>query len=127
MEPGTVLVIEEGAAEAVLIRAALARCTEVRVVESLAGRSTPIALAIAGAKALTESPDKLVKSLESRGIPLIGVAAGLSKAAKRRALAAGVREIHDRPSEWRPYSELIDSLVTRFIRTGSPPHRGPTS
>jgi hypothetical protein len=118
MEPVTVLVIEEGAAEGTLIRAALARCPEVRVVESLGEQSAPIALAIAGAKALTVSPDKLVKSLESRGIPLIGVAAGLPKAAKRRALAAGVRETHDRPREWRPYAELIDSLVSRFTRTG---------
>lgn len=113
-----VLVIEKGAAEATLIHAALARCTEVRVVESLGEGSTPIALAIAGSTALTESPDKLVKSLESRGIPLIGIAAGLSKAAKKRALAAGVKEIHDRPREWRPYCELIDQLVGRFTRSG---------
>jgi hypothetical protein len=126
MEPVTVLVIEEGAAEATLLRAALARC-EVRVVETLTERSASTALAIAGARALAESPGELVKSLEARGIPVIGVAAGLSKAAKRRALAAGVREIHDRPRQWRPYAELIDSLVSPFIRTGSPPHRGRTS
>jgi hypothetical protein len=127
MEPVTVLVIEEGAAEGTLIRAALARCSEVRVVESLTEQSAPIALAIAGAKALAESPTDLVKSLQARGIPVIGVAAGLSKAAKRRALAAGVREIHDRPREWRPYAQLIDSLVSRFTRTGSPPPPGQTS
>jgi hypothetical protein len=127
MEPVTVLVIEEGAAEATLIRAALARCTEVQVVESLAERSAPIALAIAGPTALAESPNELVKSLEARGIPVIGVVAGLSRAAKKRALAAGVHEIHDRPRKWRPYAELIESVVSRFTRTGSPPHRGPTS
>lgn len=127
MEQVTVLVIEEGAAEATLIRAALARCTEVQVVESLAERSAPIALAIAGAKALAESPNELVKSLETRGIPVIGVVAGLSQKAKKRALAAGVREIHDRPREWRPYAELIDSLVSRFTRTGSAPRPGQTS
>ena len=37
-------------------------------------------------------------------------------AARQRALAAGVREIHDRPSKWHPYSELIGSLVSRFTR-----------
>jgi len=124
MEPVTVLVIEEGAAEATLLRAALARC-EVRVVETLPERSAPIALAIAGSKALTKSAK--LKSLEARGIPVIGIAAGLSPAAKRRALAAGVREIHDRPRQWRPYAELIDSLVSRFTRTGSPPRPGQTS
>jgi hypothetical protein len=124
MEPVTVLVIEEGAAEATLLRAALARC-EVQVVETLTERSAPIALAIASSKALTKSAK--LKSLEARGIPVIGIAAGLSPAAKRRALAAGVREIHDRPRQWRPYAELVDSLVSRFTRTGSPPRPGQTS
>jgi hypothetical protein len=124
MESVTVLVIEEGAAEATLLRAALARC-EVQVVETLTERSAPIALAIAGSKALTKSAK--LKSLEARGIPVIGIAAGLSPAAKRRALAAGVREIHDRPRQWRPYAELVDSLVSRFTRTGSPPRPGQTS
>jgi hypothetical protein len=126
MEPVTVLVIEEGAAEAALLRAALARCTEVQVVESLGERGAPIALAIAGAKALTESADEL-KSLKARGIPVIGIAAGLSPAVKKRALAAGVREIHKRPRKWRPYSELVESVVSRFIRKGSPPRPGQTS
>jgi hypothetical protein len=125
MEPVTVLVIEEGAVEVTLLRAALTRC-EVQVVESLAERSAPIALAIAGAKALAQSADEL-KSLNARGIPVVGIAARLSQAARRRALAAGVREIHDRPKEWRPYAELIDSLVSRFTRTGSAPRPGQTS
>jgi hypothetical protein len=125
MEPVTVLVIEEGAAEATLLRAALARC-EVGVVESPAEQSAPIALAIAGAKALAQSTDEL-KSLKARGIAVIGIAAGLSRAVKKRALAAGVREIHDRPRRWRPYAELVDSLVSRFTRTGSPPRPGQTS
>ena len=126
MEPVTVLVIENAAAEAALIRAALARCTQVRVVDSLGEPSAPIALAIAGASALAESTDQL-ETLRARGIPVVGVAAGLSAAVKKRALGAGVREIHERPSEWRPYSELIDSLVARFTRRGSPPRPGRTS
>ena len=68
-----------------------------------------------------------MKTLKARGIPVVGIAAGLSPAVKKRALGAGVREVHERPSEWRPYSELIDSLLARFIRTGSAPHPGPTS
>jgi hypothetical protein len=127
MQPVTVLVIEESAAEATLLRAALARCPEVRVVESPAGPLAPLALAIAGDAALAGSAHELVKKLGARGIPVIGIAADLSPAARRRALAAGVREIHDRPRAWRHYSELIESLVGRFTRTGSPPHRGPTS
>lgn len=136
MERLAVLVIEDGAAEAALVCAALALRPELQVLESpdvrgaierLAVRPAPVALAIAGARALTESAEELVTRLEALGIPVIGVAASLSPEAKRRALAAGVREIHDRPTDWRPYSELIESLVSRFIRTDSPPHRDPTS
>lgn len=134
MEPVTVLVIEEGAAEAALVCAALALQPTVRVIdapdveramERISG--APVGLAIAGARALMRSPEKLVSQLGSKGIPVIGIAAGLEPKAKQRALAAGVREIHDRPGEWRPYSELVGTLVGRFIRTDSPPRRGPTS
>jgi ABC-type sugar transport system substrate-binding protein len=126
MEAVAVLVMERGAAEATLIRAALARCTEVQVVESLTEPSAQIALAIAGAKALAQAGDEL-KELQARGIPVVAVASGLSQKARKRALAAGVREIHERPRDWQPYAQLVESLVARFTRTGSPPHRGPTS
>jgi hypothetical protein len=47
---------------------------------------------------------------------VVAVVAELPSAARERALAAGVREIHERPTNWRAYSELIESLVSRFIR-----------
>src|SRR5688572_4314750 len=97
--PVTVLVMEESAAESGLVRAALARCLEVRVVESADESTGPIALAIAGSTALKELAGEL-KRLDDRGIPVVGIAAGLSPSVKQRALAAGVREIHDRPLEW---------------------------
>jgi CheY-like chemotaxis protein len=117
----TVLVIERGD-EAALVCAALARRPEVHVVEApdlgdalqrLDKQPEPVALAIAGSAALAQS-DELVRRLGARGIPVIGITAGLAPAARQRALAAGVREIHERPTAWRPYSELIDSLVARF-------------
>jgi hypothetical protein len=117
MQPVTVLVMEESAYESVLMRAALARCLDVRVVESLSERAASIVLAIAGPAALRERSDEL-KGLEARGIPVIGIATGLSSAVKQKALDAGVREIHDRPEDWRPYAELIEGVVGRFIRTG---------
>lgn len=134
MEPVTVLVIEEGVAESALVCAALALQPTVRVIdapdieralERIAG--APIGLAIAGARALTRSPEKLVSKLGAQGIPVVGIVAGLEPKARQRALAAGVREIHERPGEWRPYSELVGSLVGRFIRTDSPPRPSPTS
>lgn len=134
MEPVTVLVIEEGAAEAALVCAALALYPSLRVVDApdveRAMEKVPqvsVGLAIAGARALTRSPEKLVSKLGARGIPVVGIAAGLEPKARERALAAGVREIHDRPGEWRSYAELVGTLVGRFIRTDSPPRRDPTS
>jgi hypothetical protein len=135
MQQVTVLVIEGAAAEAALVCAALALRPEVRVVDAadlgsalqrIDAQPQPVALAIAGAKALDPGASDLVRRLGARGIPVVGLAAGLAPAARQRALAAGVREIHDRPGEWRSYSALVDSLVARFIPAGLPPHPGRT-
>ena len=121
MKPVTVLVIEEGA-EAALVCAALARQPDVRVLDAPDVRRAlkrldegqgRVAVAIVGAAALASS-EELMKKLEPRGIPVVGVAAGLAPADRQRALEAGVREIHDRPAKWQPYSELIGTLVSRF-------------
>lgn len=135
MQRVTVLVIEDGA-EASLICAALALRPEVRVLDApdlgdalkrLEKQPGPVALAITGAAVLAGSADEMVARLGARGIPVVGVVPALAPAERQRALAAGVCEIHDRPAAWRPYSELIDSLVARFIPADSPPHRGRTS
>jgi hypothetical protein len=131
----TVLVIEDGA-EASLVCAALALRPEVRVVDApdlgdalkrLEQQPGQVALAIAGVAALAGAADELVARLGVRGIPVVGVVPALSPAERQRALAAGVREIHDRPAAWRPYSELIDSVVSRFIPADSGPRPGRTS
>lgn len=122
MQPVTVLVIEEGP-EAALVCVALAKKPEVRVVDApdvgralkrLKSKTEQVAVAIVGTSGLAKSAE-LVKKLEARGIPIVGVVHDLPSAVKQRALAAGVREIHERPNRWRPYSKLIDSLVSRFI------------
>ena len=123
MQRVTVLVIEKGA-EAALVCAALAKTPEVRVVDApdvgralkrLKTKSAPVALAIVGAQSLADSAE-LVKRLQPRGVPIVAVVAQLPADERERALAAGVREIHKRPTAWRPYSELIESLVARFVR-----------
>ena len=131
MGRATVLVIEQGA-EAGLVCAALAMRPELQVVgaETVAGalerieREPGVALAIAGAAALSEGT---LERLGERGIPVVGLAADVAPEVRRRALAAGVREIHERPRRWQPYSELVDSLVARFIPADSPPRPDPTS
>lgn len=124
MQPVTVLVIGSGA-EATLIRAALAKQPEVRVTEVrharevlklLEPQGAPVALAIACPALLRAPVDALLETLRARGIPLVGIAAGLSQEAKQRALAAGVKEIHDRPKDWPAYAELIEAVMRRFTQ-----------
>lgn len=121
----TVLVIEENAAEAALMAAALALRPGVRVLDAPDAREAalrlesppgPVVLALAGAKVLAAPPAALFKRLGAQGIPVVGIAAGLSDTEKRRALEAGVREVHDRPDEWRTYAALIESVASKFIR-----------
>jgi DNA-binding MurR/RpiR family transcriptional regulator len=99
MQTVTVLVIADGP-EATVICAALAK--------------RPPALAIGDTAALTKSTNELVKILQARGIPFIGITSRLSQRAKQGALAAGVKEIHDRPRDWHAYSELIEAVILRF-------------
>ena len=125
MEQVTVLVIENNAAEAALVAAAFALRPGVQVLDAPDAREAamrlesppcPVVLALAGAAALAAPPAALFERLGAQGIPVIGIAAGLSDADKGRALAAGVSEIHDRPDSWRPYAALIESVASRFIR-----------
>jgi response regulator RpfG family c-di-GMP phosphodiesterase len=122
MQTITVLVIADGP-EATVICAALAKHAHVRAINVLDAdqaiklletQGAPPALAIGDSAALTKSTDELVRILQARGIPLIGIAAGLSQNAKQRALAAGVKEIHDRPGDWHAYTELIEAVMLRF-------------
>lgn len=123
MHRATVLVIEEGA-EASLVCAALALRPELTVLDApdvmaalgrLERERAPVALAIAGTAALSGSARELVRALDVRGIPVVGVTHNLAPAARRRALAGGVREIHERPTGWPAYAELVGALVARFV------------
>jgi hypothetical protein len=124
VEQVTVLLIQESAAEAALMAAALALRPGVRVVDVPDAReadtqlesASRVVLAFAGTAAVIDPPTSLLRRLEVQGIPVVGVAAGLSEEEKRRALAAGVVEVHDRPAAWRAYADLIESVATRFIR-----------
>jgi len=136
MQRVSVLVIEENAAEAALVAAALALRPEVQVVdardlqaalERLEAPAAPFGLAIVGARALGESTAELVGRLGAKGVPVVAIAAGLPAHARQRALDGGIREVYERPGEWRAYAELIATVMSRFIRTDSPPRPGRTS
>jgi len=120
----SVLVIEENAAEAALVAAALALRPEVQVVDApdlqgalqrLQSPAAPVGLAIVGARALGASTAELVGRLGAKGIPVVAILGGLAANVRQKALDTGVREVYERPCEWRRYAELVESLVGRFI------------
>ena len=128
--------IEENAAEAALVAAALALRPEVQVVdapdlsgalERLQAPAAPFGLAIVGARALAASTAELVGRLGAKGVPVVAIAAGLAADARQKALDTGVREVYDRPNEWRAYADLIELVMSRFIQTDSPPRPTRTS
>jgi hypothetical protein len=55
------------------------------------------------------------------GIPAVGIGAHLSEADDRRARAAGVRAVYQRPGEWKAYLELLGRVLAewRVTRTDS--------
>jgi hypothetical protein len=127
MKSATVLLIAHDA-EATVIGAALARCPGVRVVEArdaghairlLGAQAAAPALAIGTAASLTKSARELVATLQTRGVPFVVIAAGVSEKSRQRALAAGIKEIHDRPGDWHAYSRLIEAVVRRFAGTSA--------
>lgn len=115
-------------AEATVICAALAKCPDVRVIEArdaghaiklLGAQAAAPAVAIGTTASPTKSARELVAALQARGIPFVVIAAGLSEKARQRALATGMKEIHDRPRDWYAYSKLIEAVIRRFAGTSA--------
>jgi hypothetical protein len=51
--------------------------------------------------------DRQVRAL---GIPAVGIGVRLSDADKRRAFAAGVRAVYERPRGWKAYLALFEEI-----------------
>jgi DNA-binding response OmpR family regulator len=68
-------------------------------------------LAILGWRALKEASAQLAKS----GLPIVGFAARVTEADKRRALECGVRAIYDRPNDWRAYCDALEALLEEWL------------
>ena len=65
-------------------------------------------LAILGSGALARISNRQVRAL---GIPAVGIGVRLSNEDRRRAFAAGVRAVYDRPRNWQAYLALIASVL----------------
>ncbi len=117
-----VSLIEDSPAEEALASAALAlHSPRTRVLGALdlgsaieILRREPAALAILGRRALMRAPRKQIRAL---AIPAIGVAAGLPEAARRKVVAAGVRAVYERPTQWKQYSQMMGGLLEQWLAT----------
>jgi CheY-like chemotaxis protein len=130
MEDAMVLLIENNQAESTLACAALALRPEIAVLAvrdvpaaidllQRRGRESEVGIAILGRDAIGGSAGKLVEALSriGRDIPVIGVAAGLRESNRKRAMAAGVRAVYDRPRDWKTYSKFMCNLVAGWLAT----------
>jgi hypothetical protein len=111
MPPGVILV-EDSPYESALAYLALSQATAFVIQApdlSAAVRLAPRArLAVLGPRAMSRVSDGQVRAL---GIPAVGIGVRLSDADRRRAFAAGMRAVYDRPRDWKAYVALITSLV----------------
>ena len=48
---------------------------------------------------------------------MIASGVDLPESMRKQALAAGVREVHERPREWRAYRSLISGLLDSALPT----------
>lgn len=133
-----VLLIENSQAESALACAALALRPETAVLTvsdvpaaidllQKGEGASEVGIAILGRDAIGGSAGKLIEALSraGRAIPVIGVAAGLRESDRRRALAAGVRAVYDRPRDWKSYSGFMQNLLTEWLATRKDSARPP--
>ncbi len=121
-EREVILLIESDPAEAVLASAAVAlrsnvevlRAPNLRAAADMLGEA-PVGLAILGRQAIGSADPTLLQAFVSGGVPVVGLGAALGEAERQRALAAGVREVHERPREWPAYRTLIARLLSEWL------------
>lgn len=123
-EREVILLIESDPAEAVLASAAVALRSDVEVLRAPNLRAgadmlgeAPVGLAILGRQAIGSADPTLLQAFVSGGVPVIGLGVALGEAERQRALAAGVREVHERPREWPAYRTLIARLLSEWLPT----------
>jgi hypothetical protein len=124
MPQPAVILVESSPVEAILASAALALHPEVTVLQVEDLRTAgdllgglPVALAILGKEALRAADGGALQPFVKGGVPVVGLGVNLDEPVRRRALAAGVREVHERPREWRAYRSLVSGIVGGALTT----------
>jgi len=105
-----VILVEDSPYEAALAYLALSTTTPVVRAPNLrsAARIAPGArLAILGPRTMSRISNRQVRAL---GIPAVGIGVRLSEADRRRAFAAGVRAVYERPRGWKAYLALFEEI-----------------
>jgi hypothetical protein len=122
MSQPAVILVETSPVEAILACAALALRPEVMVLQAQDLREAsdllggaPVALAILGKQALGSADGRSLQAFVSGGVPVVGVGVNVPESMRRQALTAGVREVHERPREWRAYRSLIGGLLDEAL------------
>ena len=124
MAQTAVILVESSPVEAILACAALALRPGVLVLQAEDLREAgdmlgdaPVTLAILGKQALGSADGRSLQAFVSGGVPVVGVGVNVPDAVRRQALAAGVREVHERPREWQAYRSLIADLLDEVLPT----------
>ena len=124
MSQPAVILVETLPVETILACAALALRPDVMVLhaEDLREASdllggAPVALAILGKQALGAVDGPTLQAFVSGGVPVVGLGANLPESLREQALAAGGRQGHERPREWRAYRSLVTGILDEALPT----------
>ena len=106
-----VILVEESPNESALAYLALTRTTPTVIqapnLRTAARLARGARLAILGPRAMARVSNRQVRAL---GIPAVGIGVRLSEADRRRAYAAGVRAVYERPRAWKAYLALFEEI-----------------
>ena len=106
-----VILVEDSPYESALAYLALTRTTpsvlQAPNLRSASRLAQGARLAILGRRAISRISRRQVRAL---GIPAVGIGVRLSEAERRRAVAAGVRAVYERPRIWRDYLALLEEI-----------------
>lgn len=79
----------------------------------LADTRVSLRLVIAGARAIGTADHAL--PLADRAINVVGLAPDIPAALRARAVAAGIRAIYDRPTNWEKYAETVRIILRDWL------------
>lgn len=114
---GDVILVEDNptdsglSAIAIALRKPRARVREARSLEEARLLFTEPCVVILGYRALRDAAGKA----ERIRLPVVGFAANVTDGDRRRALAAGIRQVYERPAAWRPFCDVLETVLDEWL------------